>query len=1275
MSRSIFGLRRSSARMSRRRMTQALMCVAVLITPLAANPGAAGASGPTAGILDSFNRPDGPVGSGWTKLGSFTANLVVSGNRVTAVVGGTANFWNAAAYGPDSEAYATVAALPTGDGYFYGLLVRIQNGTSQATRGGYVGRVNVRTANATADDWVIYKTVNGSGTIVSNGGVALPGPKLAVGDKIMTVAYGTVPTTVEVWHFRAAAGSWTRVVSYSDGTNPFTAAGQIGLHLRDNVMAVDDFGGGTTVLVTPTAPANATPPSISGIADQGQTLTAAAGTWTGTPAPSVGRQWQRCDSQGGGCNAIAGATASSYAVGASDVGSTIRVVETATNTVGSVSAASAVTAVATGPTLPANTAAPTISGTPQQGQTLSAAAGSWTGSPVPAVTRQWERCDSLGSACTPLPGATASSYAVTAADVGSTLRVVETATNTVGSVSAAAAVTAVVAGPTPPSNTAVPGISGTPQQGQTLTATAGSWSGTPPLALSEQWETCDGSGANCGPIAGANSASYPLTAAEVGSTVRVVETATNSAGSVSAASAVTAVVLGPTPPSNTTPPAVSGTAQQALTLTAVAGTWSGSPPLALSERWEQCDSGGANCAPIAGANSASYVLTAAEVGSTVRAVETATNSAGSVSAPSAVTAVVVGPTPPSNTAVPTVSGSAQQGRTLTASQGSWSGGPPIALSDQWEQCDSSGANCAAIAGATNASYTLASSDVGSTVRIVVSASNGGGSAQAASAVTAVVTATFAPVSTVAPTISGTTQQGQTLTGTQGTWIGAPTPTITQQWRRCGSSGTGCSPIAGATTLSYQLTSADVGGTLQLLVTGTNFVGSSQAASASTGVIAGPPTSSPVALENKLPGTHAWYPLYSTSTGGALEGYASDTSVAPGESLQFHVSAAAPDNYQIQIYRLGYYNGLGGRLMTCLPSCTTNTIGQKQPYVAPDPVTGLASQNWPVTNSMTVPGTWVSGYYVAKLTLKSGTNVGKSWPVPFVVRQDPNAAPSRMLVVSSVDTEQAYNAWGGKSLYAHNSTGSVPAKMVSFDRPYGNQVLYFELPFLSFIESQPTLDPAYITDVDVDRTPQELLRHRFTMVNGHSEYWSKGTRDAYEAARAAGVNLAFWGGDQGDWQVRYQDNWRTMVGYKTSPDPYPDPSQRTTNFSKLTPPRPQCQLLGTSFQGGSGAIGSYAVNAATLSDRYFAGTGFVAGDTFAGNGFEYDWIGSASCLGYPTTVFFSDASRPNVGPALRYTTPSGSTVFTVASEALAMMLSPQDPRLQRFALNVLQDLSQ
>ena len=122
------------------------------------------------------------------------------------------------------------------------------------------------------------------------------------------------------------------------------------------------------------------------------------------------------------------------------------------------------------------------------------------------------------------------------------------------------------------------------------------------------------------------------------------------------------------------------------------------------------------------------------------------------------------PSPPANTALPVVSGSAQQGQRLTASNGSWTNSP-TAFAYQWQDCDSSGANCSSIAGATTSSYMLASGDVGHTIRVVVIASNAGGQGAATSGQTATVTASAAtpPGNTAVPTISGTAQQGQRLT--------------------------------------------------------------------------------------------------------------------------------------------------------------------------------------------------------------------------------------------------------------------------------------------------------------------------------------------------------------------------------------------------------------------------------------------------------------------------------------------------------------------------------
>jgi hypothetical protein len=201
------------------------------------------------------------------------------------------------------------------------------------------------------------------------------------------------------------------------------------------------------------------------------------------------------------------------------------------------------------------------------------------------------------------------------------------------------------------------------------------------------------------------------------------------------------------------------------------------------------------------------------------------------------------PTPPQNTSPPTVSGAAEQGQTLTANAGTWTGSPSFGY--QWRRCDSGGAGCADIAGATAQTYVLAAADVGSTIRVVVTGTNGAGSTSATSAQTAVVAApsTTPPQNTSPPTISGAAQQGQTLTANNGTWT--DTPSFGYQWRRCDSTGGACVNIAGATAKTYALGASDVGSTIRVVVTGTNSAGSNAATSAATGVVQAAPASDPV----------------------------------------------------------------------------------------------------------------------------------------------------------------------------------------------------------------------------------------------------------------------------------------------------------------------------------------------------------------------------------------------------------------------------------------------
>ena len=182
-------------------------------------------------------------------------------------------------------------------------------------------------------------------------------------------------------------------------------------------------------------PGIATPPTISGTAKSGETLTATTGTWA-TPPTSVAYAWQRCSDTGTACAAIsgaAGATATTYVLTSADVGQTVRVVETATDGVGTTDSPSAVTAVVVSGAAPQNSVPPTISGTTTEGQTLVATDGTWAGAAPITFTYAWSRCDATGAACTAITGATSKTYVLVAADNDKTLRLSVTAKNTPGS--------------------------------------------------------------------------------------------------------------------------------------------------------------------------------------------------------------------------------------------------------------------------------------------------------------------------------------------------------------------------------------------------------------------------------------------------------------------------------------------------------------------------------------------------------------------------------------------------------------------------------------------------------------------------------------------------------------------------------------------------------------------------------------------------------------------------------------------------------------------------
>ena len=390
----------------------------------------------------------------------------------------------------------------------------------------------------------------------------------------------------------------------------------------------------------PAAPVGTTAPGITGTAQQGDTLSVSNGTWSNNPSFSY--VWEDCNAAGNSCSPITGATSSTYTLAPSDVNDTMVAVVTASNLGGSGSVASA----PVGPVLPAapvDTTAPGITGTAQQGDTLSVSNGSWSNNP--SFSYVWEDCNAAGNSCSPITGATSSTYTLAPSDVNDTIVAVVTASNLGGSGSVASAPVGPVL-PAAPVDTTAPGITGTAQQGATLTASTGFWSNNP-TGFAYVWNDCTSSGSGCSPISGATSGTYKLSASDVGKYVSVTVTASNSGGHNQVTSASVGPVLPPAPV-NTTAPVLTGKAEQGDTLRVNNGSWSNNPS-AFSYAWTDCSSSGTNCSPIAGATSSSYTLSAADVGSTIFCVVTATGPGGSTSANSNKSAVVAAaPTPPAS---------------------------------------------------------------------------------------------------------------------------------------------------------------------------------------------------------------------------------------------------------------------------------------------------------------------------------------------------------------------------------------------------------------------------------------------------------------------------------------------------------------------------------------------------------------------------------------------------------------------------------------------------
>jgi subtilase family protein len=322
----------------------------------------------------------------------------------------------------------------------------------------------------------------------------------------------------------------------------------------------NDVGAGTLALGTappppPGAPANSALPAISGFFHQGQTLTASDGEWTSGAALFLAYRWLRCDATGGACAAIAGARSKAYVANAADVGHSLRLRVTASNTGGSTKAVSAATPNIQPPAQsPANIVLPSLAGLAQIGQVVSASLGAWSGTEPLTLTIEWLRCGAGGDACVVVEGTQTPTRQLGLQDIGMTIRVRVTATNPVGALAATSAPLGVVS-PPPPALISPPAIAGLIREGQTLSSTAGTWSFASAVLI--QWRRCAADGGACTDIPGATGPSYAITRADVNARLQTVATASNVTGGSAAMSGQTAIVA-PRDLSISVPPPTSG---------------------------------------------------------------------------------------------------------------------------------------------------------------------------------------------------------------------------------------------------------------------------------------------------------------------------------------------------------------------------------------------------------------------------------------------------------------------------------------------------------------------------------------------------------------------------------------------------------------------------------------------------------------------------------------------------------------------------------------------
>ncbi|HEV7931743.1 MAG TPA: N,N-dimethylformamidase beta subunit family domain-containing protein [Actinomadura sp.] len=366
-----------------------------------------------------------------------------------------------------------------------------------------------------------------------------------------------------------------------------------------------------------------------------------------------------------------------------------------------------------------------------------------------------------------------------------------------------------------------------------------------------------------------------------------------------------------------------------------------------------------------------------------------------------------------------------------------------------------------------------------------------------------------------------------------------------------------------------------------------------------------PASSPAALstaaENARPGTRDWR-VHKVGADHEIEGYTDQVSVLPGRSFRLFVSTTAK-GFTVQAFRMGWYGGTQARLVWSSP----HQKGTEQAAPKIDTSTNTVTAPW--KPSLTVPTPdWPAGSYLLRLNADSGAQRY----VPITVRSADVAG--RLVVLNGTTTWQAYNLWGGYSLYEGPSGFGSRSRAVAFDRPYDKdgavKFMAYEQPAIVLAERLGS-PLAYTTDNDLHAGTGMLNGARGLLVLGHDEYWSTAMRDEATRARNAGVNIAFLGANEINRHIRFAATRlgpnRLVICYKGLDDPIgeKDPSEVTIDWRFARKPWPESELTGVFYECNP-AEAAYVVYE---PDHWLlAGTGVRKGRRFPGMvGPEYDRV--------------------------------------------------------------------